>query len=113
MTRKNSKFRFFKNPNLSRSLWVRGVMAFCLLFAVVQPWKLPVPFLEQSSMVEATSSGLGLPANEEDNLNEKVQSSSEGPFFEISKEEDRLLTDPSNGVPSPPFFEVPTPPPRG
>lgn len=113
MKRNARELPYFWTPRIAWSFWVRGIMAFCLLFAVVQPWKLPVPFLEQSSMVEATTSGLGLPANEEDNLNEKVQSSSSAPVFEFLIEGDRFLGDPLNETPTTPFFEVPTPPPRG
>lgn len=103
----------FCNYPFVRSQGMRAMMAFCLLFAVVQPWNLPIPGLEKPAMTEVTQSGLGLPANEEEKVDEKVQTNA-GPILFRT---DRLLSlipcETRNIFPSSPFFEVPTPPPRG
>lgn len=108
----NSKKRgFFRNPRISRFTGMQALMVFCLLFAAVQPWKLPISFLEQPAMVEATSSGLGLPLNEEDNLNEKIQDSSSSKALGIVEIKDRLFGERPKNLSPFPFLEVPTPPP--
>ncbi len=96
-----------------RSQGMRAIMAFCLLFAIVQPWNLPIPGLEKPAMTEVTQSGLGLPASEEEKVDEKVPTNA-GPLLFRNEILLSLISGGTRNIfPSSPFFEVPTPPPRG
>jgi hypothetical protein len=87
-------------------------MVFCLLFVTVQPWKLPIPFMEKEALIEATQSGLGLPASEEETLDEKVQNNSEAAVVHSDLIRSVLPLKGTKNIPPSPYFEVPTPPPR-
>lgn len=109
------EFDLFQRSSV-RGMAMRVFMPLCLMLMVVQPWKLPIEGLKAPFIIEVTQGALGAPANEEETkekANEKIQDRTEELSLVAEYAPGKLQIETKLPFPGSPFFEVPTPPPRG
>lgn len=88
--------------------------AFLLLVCAVQPWNLPIPFLQEDIQLRSLQGGSNAPLTEEiqeKNL-AKIEPEYIAPLLPVNEGDNELIGDPRDHFLPIPYFEVPTPPPR-
>lgn len=91
------------------------LLAFFLTLCAVQPWNIPIPGLHEDIELRSLQGGSSAPLTEEiqEKSVAKVDPDRSILLLLMSKGENELIGDPRSHFVPLPFFEVPTPPPRG